>query len=150
MERADALVHMANVAAIGMFMTLLRRFPVMRETDVKHFDFIVTIAGVFIAVTRLRNLRLGEIRERKLMDKVSERLTEWNPEHGIRAFEHCKSFYDRTADGLANTGHYPKFVASDAIGAWVVWDVLNRAPETEEERSLVRAIGVTIVHGIFN
>src|SRR5882762_3616840 len=84
-ERADTLVHMANAAAVGMFASLFDQFPIMQKVDVKHFDFIATIAGVFIAATRLRNLHLGESREGKLMDKVSDRLAEWNPEHGCNA-----------------------------------------------------------------
>ncbi len=150
-ERADTLVQMANVAAISAFMPLFDRFPVLGETardgNTRHFDFIVTIAAVFIAATRLRNLRLGETRERNLMDRVSKRLTEWDPQHGITAFEHCKAFFDRTYDVFKDN---PKFATCDTIGAWMAWDVLNRCPETEEERSLARAMGVMVVHEFFN
>lgn len=150
MERADTLVQIAHGNAVSTFAPLLEQFPSLREVDIKHFDFILTIAGVFIAATRLRNLRLGEHREQMLMDKVSVRLTEWNPQNGPRGFDHCKSFFERNFDGLTKIEHEPKYVASDAVGMWIAWDILDQFPETEEERKLVRTVGVMITHEFFD
>jgi hypothetical protein len=152
MERADTLVQVANVNAIGAFTPLLDSFPILREVDTRHWDFILTIAGVFMAATRLRNLRLGERREQTLMRKVAERLNQWDTANGIRSFEHCKSFFERTLDGVAQAAvnDQKHFAASDTIGAWIVWDVLDRPPESEEERGLVRAVGVLVTHAFFD
>ena len=58
--KADNLVQIAGMNAVTMFETLLKKFSFLREVDVKQWDFTLTIAGVFIAVTRLRELRLRE------------------------------------------------------------------------------------------
>ena len=149
LERADSLVPMANICAVDLYVPMLDQFPFLRSVDVKHWEFIVTIAGIFIATTRLHNLRSGDIREQRLMDRVAERLDQWNS-NGLNGFEHCKSFFERTFDALLTAEHEPRFIASDTIRSWIVWDVLDRAPSAEEERRLVRTIGVAITHAFFD
>jgi hypothetical protein len=148
LRQADTLVQTAETYAIETFTPLLKKFSFLREVDNGHWDFILTIAGVFIAVTRLGNLGLGENRQRKLMGKVGVKLTEWNPTNARRYFEDCASFYERAFDTLTSAGG--EFVASDALGSWVVWNVLGRPPHSEEERSLVRTVGGMISHTFSN
>jgi hypothetical protein len=69
LRQADTLVQAAETYAIGTFKPLLKKFSFLREVNKNHWDFILTIAGVFIAVTRLGNLGLGENRQRKLIGR---------------------------------------------------------------------------------
>ena len=55
LKQADTLVQAAQTYAISGFKSLLKKFSFLREIDEKHWDFIVTIAGVFIAVDQLVN-----------------------------------------------------------------------------------------------
>jgi hypothetical protein len=149
--RADNLVEGAQMHARAMFGSLLKQFSLLKTVSKDHWYFIVTVANVFIAATRLRNLRLGEIREEELMNTVSQRLIQWDAKNGMRAFEDCKSFFERTFDTLTKARHEPQFVAADAIGAWIVWNVLGRAPDFgDDELRLVRAVGVMTVHTFFD
>ena len=148
--KADNLVQIAGMNAVTMFETLLKKFSFLREVDVKQWDFILTIAGVFIAVTRLVDLGLRGNRQRKLMRKVGAKLTQWDPTNGRRAFEDCASFYERTFDELTSLGDEPRFVGSDALGSWVVWNVLGRPPQSEKEHQLVRVVGGMVMHKFFN
>lgn len=150
LERAESLVQAAHVNAVELYTLLLDRFAVLREADPEHWHLILlTVAGVFIAATRLNNLGLGDKREERLMAVVAERLDEWNPD-GIRAFEDCKGLFEREFDRLTAAGHEARFTASDAVGLWVVWNMLGRAPQTDEEVMLVRATGGMVTHAFFN
>jgi hypothetical protein len=71
LERADSLVGLANIFAMTSYQPWVNRFPVLRKVDAEHWDFIVTIATVFMAATRLRNLCLGDDREEALMELVA-------------------------------------------------------------------------------
>ena len=148
LRQADTLVQAAETYAIGTFTPLLKKFSFLREVDKNHWDFILTIAGVFFAVTRLGNLRLDENRQRKLMGKVGAKLIQRHPSNGRHGFEDCAAFYERSLNAFASEGDDPRFVASDPLGFWVVWNVLGRPPESEEERRLVRTIG-GMIHYIF-
>ena len=148
-ERAETLVDTAHVNSIGMFATLREQFSVLHEVDADHWDFILTVASVFMAATRLNNLALGNVYEEKLMEIVSERLDQWNPD-AIRVFEDCKGFFENEFDLLTEAGHETKFVASDAVGKWIIWNVLGQSPQTDEECMLVRTTGTMVTHAFFN
>ena len=150
LKQADTLVQAAETYAIGTFTPLLKKFSFLREVDAKHWDLILTIAGVFIAVTSLGNLGLGENRQRKIMGKIGAKLTQWDPTNGRRAFEDCASFYEINYNELTGAGGEPRLVASDALGSWVVWNVLGRPPQSEEERRLVRTVGGMVTHTFLN
>ena len=149
LDRAADLVQAAQINAVGKFTPLLERFPILRQADTEHWDFILTVAGVFMAASRLNNLRLGETREEKLMEVVAERLNRWNPD-GIRGFEDCKGLFEREFDRLVAAGHDTQFVTSDAVGKWIVWNVLGRPPQTDEECMLVRRTGTMATHAFFD
>lgn len=153
--RADALVGAARLIASDAYMDALEEFSFMRdvrdtEGGIKHWYFILTIAGIFVAITRLRNLNLEKDREQKLTATVAEQLSEWSPTNGMRGFEHCKSFFEKTYDALAAEGSEPQFVSSDSIGMWIAWDVLDRPPASEEERRFVRTVGLLVTRSFFD
>jgi hypothetical protein len=149
LERAQILVSAAHTNAIVMFSPLQDRFPILRRVDVEHWDFILTVAGVFMAATRLNNLRLGDDREVGLMEVVNAQLEQWKPD-SIRGFEDCKRIFESEFDRLTDAGHEPHYVASDAVGLWIVLNVLGRPPQTDEECMLVRATGLLVIPPFFD
>jgi hypothetical protein len=144
-KQAEELVSVARINATNIFVPLLSRYSVLRDANVENWDFIVTVAGVFIAASVLNNMLDGNAREENLMGFVAERVESWNPD-GVRAFEDCKELYEREYDRLELTGHESRYLASDAVGKWIVWNVLNKCPESQEEIMLVRAVGVMVTH----
>jgi hypothetical protein len=129
-----------------MFVPVLDHHPFLENVSPAHWDFVLTVAGVFLAATRLQNLQLNDHRKQELMDVVARALARWSPNNGIRGFQDCKAMFGRTFDALAEIQHDPRFTASDSIGTWIVWNLLGRPPEDEEERKLVRTLGVSVVH----
>lgn len=148
-NQANTLVPAACITATNLFVPLLDKFPFLRDCNVEHWDFIVTVAGVFIGSSRLNNMRIGEDREDRLMETVAKALTNWNSD-GIRAFEDCKQLYENEYDRLASSGHDKRFIASDAVGKWIVWNVLGRAPRSPAEASLIRTSGALVINAFFN
>src|SRR6266446_4938310 len=99
-ERAERLVPSAKIYATSLFVPMLDQFPLLRNVKPDQWDFVVTIAAVFIAATGLKNLKKGDTREEKLMEIVARGLDDLDPKNGIRGFEDCKAMYERTFDGL--------------------------------------------------
>jgi hypothetical protein len=132
-----------------MFVPVLDQHPLLKTVKPESWDFFVTVAGVFIAASRLQNSQLSANRKQELMDAVARGLADWSPENGIRGFEDCKAAFERNFDSLTRSQHEPRFIASDALGMWVVWNLLGRAPAAEEERKLARAVGTAVVHNFF-
>ncbi|MGB8111931.1 MAG: hypothetical protein WCF41_22040, partial [Pseudolabrys sp.] len=118
---ADLLVGAVNSFAISMFPKFIDEFAIIPhdERGLRYWDFVVTIAGVFIALVRLRTLNLKEKRRLKLEKKVAACLVRLYPTIARPAFEKCKSFFDKAYYDLSNAGYEPQLVASDTIGGWV-------------------------------
>jgi hypothetical protein len=148
LKQADCLVEVAQINAIALYQPARKDFLFLQDVNVKHWDPILTIAGVFMAANRLKNLRLDEQRDRILMKRIAERLAQWEPSYAIRGFEDCKSFFERAFDALS--GHNLRFVASDAVGSWIVLNILGRPANSEEEWKLVRTVGASVTQNFFN
>ena len=144
-RRAEGLTGIAGIFSVSSFIPHLDRYPILREADPARWDFIVSSACVFLAVTRLHQLGLPTATEERVLDVVTERVAGWNPD-GLRAVEACRSMFDREGDRLTSVGHPQKFVAADALGIWVFWNLFDRAPSSQPEAELVRTIGSGVVH----
>jgi hypothetical protein len=140
----------AKIYATSLFVPMVDQFPLLRNVKPDQWDFVVTIAGVFMAATRLRNLKKGDAREEKLMEIIARGLDDLDLKNGIRGFEDCKAMYERAFDGLTNAHTDPRYISSDALGWWIVWNLLGREPKGEEELRVVRTIGGATVHTFFS
>ena len=149
-ESAERLVPSASVNAAAMFVPMLDQHPLLKKVNPEQWDFLLTVAGVFMAATRLQKAQLGDDRKQELMDVVARGLAHWSPKNGIRGFEDCKAMFKGNFDALTSIQHEPRFIASDAIGMWIVWNLLQRPPEAEEARKLARAAGASVVHTFFS
>jgi hypothetical protein len=147
-RQAGSLVSAAQVHATASYIPTLQRFPIVGTVPAEQWDFFVTVAGVFVAATRLNSLRLPEAREHRLMDRVGTDLNEWSSD-GIRAFEDCKALFEQEFDRLTGLRHDPQFTTADALGLWIVWNLLRRRPTTDENIGLVRGIGALTTHAFF-
>lgn len=151
LKAADALVASANIRADAMLISLLEDYPSLgTAAEISQWVHISTVAGVFMAATRLTSLRLGDARENEIMDMVYERFTKWDATNAGSDFEDCGSFYAKDYVELEQAGHEPRLIASDAIGRWVVGKVFLRVPQTDEERKLARVIGTMITQSFFD
>ena len=149
LERAQALVGAARINATTSFIPFSSQFPVLRNVNTDSWDYFVTVAGVFMGATRLTGMRLPADRQEKLMQVVAQALTAWKGD-GINAFEDCKALFEREYDRLAAVSRDPKYQACDALGLWIIWNVLRREPQSEEECRAVRSVGAMVTAAFFD
>jgi hypothetical protein len=153
LERAENLINAANILGIGSYTDLSANLPIVNNIDTEQWDWVFTIAGVFIAATRLNTLDLESSRKEKILETVAQKLAAWKPD-GLAGFEDCKAFFERTCDSLAMTDEYksdPRFLSSDSLGMWMTWNLIKHAPESsEDERKLIRTAGGFVVHSFFD
>jgi hypothetical protein len=135
-EQASRLVTVAHTQAAASNFALLSEFPILESVPLESWDFFVTVAGVFVATTRLASF--PEEREAQLTTQVVANLNEWSP-RGLAGLRDCEAFFERTCEGLSKVKD-PNFIAADSLGMWIVWNVLERRPAFED-MGLVRAIG---------
>jgi len=145
-DRTQQLVGAARVLAVGSYMPISNQVPILGTVDTDDWDFFMTVAGVFVAATKLHHLDVTEQVEDALMAVVSRDAHDWN-DRAIDALEDCQQFYERTCDGLKDGG---RFASADAIGAWIAWNLLRRQPDAPAEWQLVRAAGLMVTASFVN
>jgi len=148
-QQATELVAGAETNANTSLISTLETFPILREKNTEPWNFIMVVAATFVAATRLSQLNLEEERRKELMRIIEIRLDQWN----LRAFDgfvDCKDFFDRALDALTNSDHERQFVSSDAIGSWIVWNIIGHQPQSDEERRLVRHLGSLVIRAFSN
>ena len=94
-SNADLLVEAVNNLAISTFPKFIDEFAFIPhdERGRQYWGFVVTIAGVFIALIGLRTLNLNKKRRLKLEKKVAACLVRLYPAIARPAFEKCKSHF---------------------------------------------------------
>ncbi len=151
-QKAETLLGAANILGISSCTKFSDDLPIVNDIETEHWDWVFTIAGVFVAVTRLNAMDLESHTKEKILEIVGHKLAAWKPD-GLAGFKDCKTFFDRTYDGLARMDHYrsdDRFLASDSLGSWMAWNLLGRAPESKEERDLIRMTGSFVSHSFFD
>ncbi len=135
--------------ATSSYAPVLDRFEAIRGVDMQRWDVIVTVACVFVAIARAGKAIPSDEQRNALMTTVTTRLNEWNPD-GVSTCEDLNQYYERVVEVIANDPAYsdePRWIAPDVLGSWIAVNVLERAPETDEERAMMRALGGLTLEG---
>ena len=144
-DRAERLVPTANINATTMFVPLLDRFPLLCGVDVDRWDFVVTIAGVFVAITRLRGLNIEEVVEEGAEKIVITHLVNWD-NRACDAFADCLAFFEETCEKLQESGVERRWIASNALGYWIIRNVLDTSPSPADATQIIRVLGGMVIH----
>lgn len=150
--RAQSLANMAEASAVSSFVPMLDQFPSLRRVDPKRWDQVLTIAGIFVATSRLNQINIAVAERNSLLDIVMNEALQWNT-HSAEAFDDCRVFVDRSYDAVArnlpvDTDRSYHF--SDALGSWIVWNLFNHAASSDEEWQMVRVLGGAVVHEFYS
>jgi hypothetical protein len=141
MRRAQQVVQSAALNAVATFAALAKQFPMLLDADTGHWDYIHTVAAALVALVRLGEQRLGKPRQQKLVAVIQSELVRRFGEEATAAVEDCGSNLKRYSRLLADKGQRSEYMIYDAVGFWIVWNLIGRWPERDEELKLVRATG---------
>jgi len=151
-DRGKQLPYAANILAVSSLKEFIDKYPIIGQIKPEHWDFVLTIAGIFVGVSQLNNENIPNRTKDLILDKVTNAAIEIYDD-SIDACDDCRNFVDRTYDGLAKEADYQnnkQFLFADSLGAWVVWNLFGHASSNEDERKLVRTIGAFLVHSFIS
>ncbi len=151
-ENGHKLPSAAKILALTSYTEFLGKYPIVGQIKPEHWDFVLTIGGIFAAVSQLNHENIPEQNKDAILDTVTKAATEIYPD-SIDACEDCGKFIDRTYEGLAKEKEYknnPQFLLSDSLGAWVAWNLFGHAPSNGDERKLIRILGGFLIHSFIS
>jgi hypothetical protein len=135
-DQARRLVDATNILAISTFVPAIDQYPFLKQCNPKDWDFFATVASIQVGIANLIHC-VPEERFKLLYPIIAAALHKWNPQ-GEDAVQDCQAFIRQSLD--------PKSIATgdiqpiDALGMWVIWNLLRRAPSRDEAQAS-RAIG---------
>lgn len=109
-------------------------------------QLILTIASTFIAIRNLPvsyNI-LGKIvryRLARIIGKDMKNLSYIS----FTAYNHCSFLFDTEYTRLINNNYTESEATIQAVGLWIMWEILNRKPETEDEINMIPMAGNLII-----
>lgn len=147
-HQAELLVSSAHSLAVAGYAQAAAEVPIINRIRANDWDFCLTVAGVFIAASALTQSGVSQTAAEQLMEIVARHLDQWNA-GAVDGFDDCKALFERTYDRLAASPAYKddhRFLASDAVGYWIAWNLLGHAPSQNDELELMRLAGVSVTH----
>jgi len=139
-RRVMTLVHAARAFAITALDPIEREFhlAIGSADQLRRWDYLLTVAGVAVAVSCLHN-QVSASHFARLLPRIRQQLDGWDTESPA-ALDDCRAFITRSlqGNGLPDSPQHVSIV--DASGIWVLWNLFGRCPSYEESRP-ARAIG---------
>ena len=145
-KNAELLVPTARMAARWSFSAADREFFFLKNGEIVRWDFTLTVAGVFIGSTMLKEHTVGAARKKRAMRAILKAVDAWDST-GRLGFENCRASFRKNYDHMIGQGLEPEFISANAIGMWIAWELLERIPTGEDERRFVTYIGLFVIQG---
>lgn len=143
LQKARGLVQEARFYAEQMFPILQERFSALAQVDPEQWEFVITVAGVAIAIESLGGKEFSGNRAEELAQEIANELNRWNAD-GLRGYQDCERVFKDASARFALSGHEANFVRPDALGLWIVLNLLGRQPDTDDEATLARSLGLFV------
>ncbi|MCK9398711.1 MAG: hypothetical protein M0Q51_01790 [Bacteroidales bacterium] len=136
--RAEKLVSMAKLFAIGTQIPMLQRFPQLKNAvNIKNWDLMCTTCATFAAITRVGRFVKDRSVVEELDEIVSDKLKEFDL-NGPGVFENLENFIIDIVK-QKNDEITPDLI-SGLAGAWIVWNLTDKKP-IEDEKMLSYTLG---------
>jgi hypothetical protein len=152
LRQAELLVSSANLHAISSYTPTADQFKELRKkVSGGDWDYIITVAGVYIAIYRLGGLKVNHIAKDKILTIVLKQLEVWNA-NGSNDIEDCDTNFHKEYDRLILTDAYKNnsgFLSADVLGSWIFYKLFQTKPQTIEDYNLSRSAGSMVIHNFF-
>lgn len=142
-EKSRALVHAARAIAVSSLTRALEATPALTVDDADQWDFFATVAAIHGGLQSLYEWLGGHEAFGELLDEAVREAATWDAQ-APAALEDCRTFVQHFVEGLRAAGHDHPQIVPDAIGVWVLNNVLQRQPDDDEIHA-ARPIGLLLV-----
>jgi hypothetical protein len=124
---------------VASYSSFVEQFPFLSEVSDDDWDFYLIVGLAFGATLKTQDLNIDALQRDKLKESILSALIEWKSD-GEAAFFDCETLFRKTHQKLTNyNSQYP---TADALGYWIVFNLLKRPPQQENEKEFMRTAGL--------
>ncbi|SRR6266508_1774017 len=128
-SQAERLVSSCAILATASFVPIIDQFTFLRTCKPEDWDFFATVVAVNVALNNLASEVVPD-RFKRLDSMVATQLNKWDAQ-GLATVRDCQQFVNRTVTKGGNETQQ----AVQALGLWVLWNLLKRQPTRDEFRA---------------
>jgi hypothetical protein len=136
-SQAESLVSACGILATTTFVPVIDQFTFLKTCKPEDWDFFAAVVAVNVALNTLATEVAAE-RFKRLDSIVAAQLNKWDRQ-GLAAVRDCQQFVNRAV----TKGNNEMQQAVQALGLWVLWNLLQRQP-TDNELHAAPAIGMML------
>jgi hypothetical protein len=130
-RKAENLVSLANISALGSQKIVLNKFPQLRDAKgINNWDLFCTVSATYAAFSRCGTF----IKNKKLISKLDNivlgKLNDFDP-NGEGAFNNLEDFLIKILKENPNK-ITPEFIEASA-GTWLLWNLTGKEPIEDEQ-----------------
>lgn len=89
-ENGEKLPSAAKILAVSSYANFLDKYPIIGQIKPEHWDFVLTIAGIFVAVSQLNHENIPKQNKDTILDSVTNASIEMYPD-SINACDDCRT-----------------------------------------------------------
>ena len=144
---AETLVTMSNAVGVSGYVPIAKEYPAVYDVETEHWDWVFTVACVFVAASKLGALPISASRKRHLGEVLSTTFGAWKSD-ALRGFADCEKLFNSTCARMQEMNYYkqnPEFIATDGLGRWMFWNLFKHAPSETSEIELSRLLGTACI-----
>lgn len=144
-KAASTLVDCANVHAYEIRTLLVKqRHHVLFNLDPKAWEMAVTVGGIYVGFMSLKHLNLGEKSEQPIRHILLSSMLAYSADAGPLLVA-CKQSLERRFDEFAALGRNDGNEYWEALGEWILTQVLEKDLTDERFLELKRSLGFLVV-----
>lgn len=136
-EAAERLLPAARIVATTSFVPALDRHPLLKSLSTKDWDFFLTVANSFVALTVLAS-RVPDYELTRTYVWVAAQLHAWDAEADDALMDLGKFAKTAINTDDSSASRVPALIA--ASGAWVTTNLFARAPRTADELAIAETL----------
>jgi hypothetical protein len=143
-DSAERLLPAARIVATTSFVPALDKHPLLKSLSTKDWDFFLTVANAFVALTVLAS-RVPDHELTRTYVWVAAQLHAWDAQADEALMDLGK--FAKTAINMHDSSASPLPALIAASGAWVATNLLTRAPRTVDELAIAETLAEIAASG---
>lgn len=155
LKSAEALLLISNEFSRQLLEPIYQKFPQLVEqiepknkikkyNEASKWDITITAACIFIAKSKASDILHNNPSKELVQNIIEQSMITWQKE-SIFMLNDLENFYWDDLNGKSMKEYDSQLSPADSLGRWVMKTLTDHYPNSQEEYSMGRVIGITII-----
>lgn len=155
LKSAEALLLISNEFSRQLLEPVCQKFPqlveqiepmdkIAKHNEISKWDMTITVSCIFIAKSKINDILYNNPSKELVKNIVEQSMITWRKE-SMLVFYDLENFYWDDLNSKSMKEYDSRLSPADSLGKWIMKALTNHYPNSQEEYSMGRIIGITII-----